>query len=129
MRRRKVGAPSGDETRPLESGLRTFLRRPRPGDEEEFIQLARKSRRLHKSFARPPETSAAFRAWMGRADLPTIQIHLLCRREDDAIAGVLNLTEIVRGPLQTANLGYRASGVLARIGCEYPVLSGSRGYS
>lgn len=103
MRRRKIAS---EETRPLESGLRTFLRRPRPDDEEAFIELARKSRRLHKSFARPPENSAAFRAWIGRADLPAIQIHLLCRREDDAIAGVLNLTEIVRGPLQTANLGY-----------------------
>ena len=106
MRRRKVAAPA--EPRPLESGPRTFLRRPRAGDEEEFIELARASRRLHRTFARPPDTQAAFRAWLARADLPTVQIHLLCRHEDGAIAGVLNLTEMVRGPLQTANLGYYA---------------------
>ena len=102
MRRRKVA----DGPRPLETGLRTLLRRPRPDDEQEFTQLARKSRRLHKTFARPPDTPSAYRAWLGRADLPSVQIHLLCRQEDGAIAGVLNLTEIVRGPLQSANLGY-----------------------
>ncbi len=113
MPRRKVGGPkragdttSGSEAPPLESGPRTFLRRPRPDDEQEFIQLARKSRRLHRSFARPPDTPAAFRAWLARADQANVQIHLLCRHQDGAIAGVLNLTEIVRGPLQTANLGY-----------------------
>lgn len=106
MRRRKVGEPA--EPRPLESGPRTYLRRPRAGDEQEFIRLARASRRLHRSFARPPDSETAYRAWLARADLPTVQIHLLCLREDDAIAGVLNLTEIVRGPLQTANLGYYA---------------------
>jgi ribosomal-protein-alanine N-acetyltransferase len=96
------------EPRPLESGPRTFLRRPRAGDEEEFLRLARASRGLHRSFARPPDTQTAFRAWLARADLPSVQIHLLCRQDDGAIAGVLNLSEIVRGPLQTANLGYYA---------------------
>ena len=105
MRRGNI---AGNGQRPLESGARTFLRRPCSGDEAEFIRLARASRRLHRSFARPPDNPAAFRAWLARADQLTVQIHLLCRHEDDAIAGVLNLTEIVRGPLQSANLGYYA---------------------
>jgi [ribosomal protein S5]-alanine N-acetyltransferase len=104
MRRRKVAVAAAP--RPLESGPRTFLRRPRLEDEPEFTALARASRRLHKSFARPPESQAAFRNWIARADQPAVQIHLLCRQEDGAIAGVLNLSEIVRGPLQSANLGY-----------------------
>ena len=103
MRRSKVAGPG---QRPLESGARTFLRRPCSDDEAEFIQLARASRRLHRSFARPPDNPTAFRAWLARADQLTVQIHLLCRHEDDGIAGVLNLTEIARGPLQSANLGY-----------------------
>lgn len=101
MRRRALGG--GD---PLESGPRTFLRHPRPGDEAEFTRLARASRRLHRTFARPPDNAATFRSWLARADQPAVQIHLLCTRDDGAIAGVLNLTEIVRGPLQAANLGY-----------------------
>ncbi len=103
MRRGKVA-----EVHSLASGARTFLRRPRPEDEAEFVRLARASRRLHGTFARPPENATGFRAWIARADQPAVQIHLLCRREDGAIAGVLNLTEIVRGPLQSANLGYYA---------------------
>jgi len=101
MRRRTLTAE-----RALESGPRTFLRRPRLEDEAEFIRLARASRRLHRTFARPPDNPTAFRGWLARADQASVQIHLLCRTEDDAIAGVLNLTEIVRGPLQSANLGY-----------------------
>lgn len=104
MRRRKVGNSGGAQ--PLESGPRAFLRRPGSDDEAEFILLARASRRLHRTFARPPDSAAAFRAWLARADHPSVQIHLLCLHEEGAIAGVLNLTEIVRGPLQSANLGY-----------------------
>jgi len=103
MRRRALTAE-----RALESGPRAFLRRPRLEDEAEFIRLARASRRLHRTFARPPENPTAFRSWLARADQTTVQIHLLCRNADGAIAGVLNLTEIVRGPLQSANLGYYA---------------------
>jgi ribosomal-protein-alanine N-acetyltransferase len=100
MRRSKIAE--------LASGPRTFLRRPQPDDEAEFTRLARASRRLHRTFARPPDNATHFRAWLARADQAAVQIHLLCRREDGAIAGVLNLTEIVRGPLQSANLGYYA---------------------
>jgi ribosomal-protein-alanine N-acetyltransferase len=103
MRHAKIAAPA-----PLVTGPRTFLRRPRLEDEAEFVHLARASRRLHRTFAVPPDSATTFRAWMARADLPAVQIHILCRREDGAIAGVLNLTEIVRGPLQSANLGYYA---------------------
>jgi ribosomal-protein-alanine N-acetyltransferase len=92
----------------LATGLRTFLRRPQPGDEAEFTRLARASRRLHRTFARPPDDASSFRAWLARGEQPNVQIHLLCRREDGVIAGVLNLSEIVRGPLQAANLGYYA---------------------
>jgi ribosomal-protein-alanine N-acetyltransferase len=96
------------DPRPLESGPRTFLRRPAPGDLAEFLALVRQSRRLHGNFARPPDTPATYRGWLARGDDPNVELHLLCLRESGAIAGVLNLSEIVRGPLQSANLGYYA---------------------
>jgi ribosomal-protein-alanine N-acetyltransferase len=103
MRRGKIAEPSA-----LATGPRTFLRRPQPGDEAEFTRRARASRALHRTFACPPDNATSYRAWLARGDQPNVQIHLLCRLEDGAIAGVLNLTEIVRGPLQSANLGYYA---------------------
>jgi len=105
---RRGGKVSGAEPAALATGLRTFLRRPQKDDEAEFTRLARASRRLHRTFARPPDDATSFRAWLARGEQPNVQIHLLCRREDGVIAGVLNLSEIVRGPLQVANLGYYA---------------------
>jgi ribosomal-protein-alanine N-acetyltransferase len=41
---------------------------------------------------------------------------LICRREDGAILGAVNLNEIVRGPAQSAFLGYWIGAAHARQG-------------
>jgi [ribosomal protein S5]-alanine N-acetyltransferase len=102
--------------RALQIGERTFLRRPEAGDEREFLARTRASRRLHRSLVRPPLTRSEFARFLHRAAQPNCAVHLLCRREDGAICGVLNLNEIVRGPLQAAHLGYYALAPFARQG-------------
>ena len=48
------------------------------------------------------------KAYVTRNDGERYARFLACRREDGAVVGFFNLGEIIRGPLQTAFLGYGA---------------------
>ncbi|HVE51002.1 MAG TPA: GNAT family protein [Casimicrobiaceae bacterium] len=100
--------------------FRIYLRRPRAADAKSFLAAVAASRRLHGTWVTAPSTSAAFRDYLarfgggGRAS-PHIG-YLAARVEDDALVGVLNLSEIVRGSFQSAYLGYYAFAPHARHG-------------
>jgi ribosomal-protein-alanine N-acetyltransferase len=96
----------------LQTGERVLLRRPCAADQAAFLTAARRSRALHRALVQPPTTAAAFERWLARQQ-PAQQLHLVCRRDDGALCGVMNVTEIVRGPLRGANLGYYAFAPLA----------------
>ncbi len=87
---------------------RLELRAPTAGDEEEFIAAVRASRRLHHPWVAPPRTPEAFAALLYRVRERAFEPMLLCRREDGAIVGFFNLGHIIRGPLQSAFVGYGA---------------------
>src|SRR5512135_3356681 len=94
------------------TGARVYLRPPEPTDATAFIAAARASRRLHGAWTSPPATRSRFDLYVQRfARDPATASHLgllAFRREDDAIVGVFNLSEIVRGLFQSAYLGYYA---------------------
>jgi [ribosomal protein S5]-alanine N-acetyltransferase len=85
-------------------------------DEADFIAAARASRSLHRPWTTAPATSAAFRAYLKRmSDVRNCAL-LVCRRDDEAMVGVVALSEIVRGRLRSAYLGYYAFAGHARQG-------------
>jgi ribosomal-protein-alanine N-acetyltransferase len=94
--------------RALQIGERTILRRPEPSDAGDFLARARASRALHRNLVQPPLTRPQFARLLRRAEEAAREVHVLCRREDGALCGVINLNEIVRGALQSAYLGYYA---------------------
>jgi ribosomal-protein-alanine N-acetyltransferase len=97
-------------------GRRIYLAAPRVGDEAAFLAAAWKSRRLHGAWVRPPLTSDRFREYVARygasaqrAPAKATHAGLLVRRiDDDALAGVFNFGDVVRGSLESAYLGYYA---------------------
>lgn len=97
-------------------GGRVYLAPPRATDEAAFLAATRSSRRLHAAWVRPPLTASRFRDYVARYGeraqrAPATAAHagLLVRRvEDDALAGVFNFGDIVRGALESAYLGYYA---------------------
>jgi ribosomal-protein-alanine N-acetyltransferase len=103
---------------------RVYLRPPRRADEAAFSIAAIASRRLHGRWVTPPCTPAAWRVYVARygaaaARDPARATHagfLVVRRDDESIAGVFNLSEIVRGAFQSAYLGYYALAPNARRG-------------
>ena len=111
--------PSGDkEPAPalVRRGRQVLLRPPAASDQREFLEAVARSKRLHGQWVQPPADPAEFRLYVKRfatdalRDLSRTR-HLgllLCERESQALAGVLNFSEVVRGALQSAFLGYYA---------------------
>jgi ribosomal-protein-alanine N-acetyltransferase len=97
-------------------GLRVYVRPPRRRDAAAFIAAAAASRDIHRRWVQPPSTAAEFAAYVAlfagaRSRDPAHATHagfLACRIADDALVGVLNLSEIVRGSFHSAYLGYYA---------------------
>lgn len=95
--------------RPTIAGPRVYLRPPRPADAHAFLAAARASRSLHGPWTRPPDTRARFAAFSTRYGAREPDTHagfLVFRREDHALVGVFNFSEIVRGAFRSAYLGY-----------------------
>ncbi len=94
----------------VEIGERVFLRRPTARDEAEFLELLRVSRSFHRRWEPlPPRGLPAvcpqrFAMFRKRSELN--ERLLICRLEDGALAGTISLSQIVRGPFQSAFLGY-----------------------
>jgi ribosomal-protein-alanine N-acetyltransferase len=78
-------------------------------DRDEFVAAMRASRRLHQPWISPPVTTKEFDAFFERSGGPTCECLLARRCEDGAIVGYFDVSEIVRGPLQSAYLGYGAN--------------------
>ncbi len=77
-------------------------------DRDEFIELMRASRSLHDPWISPPLTTRAFDGYLARMSRNDHEGLLVCRGDDGAIVGVINLNNIVRGSFLNASLGYYA---------------------
>ena len=99
------------------TGNRVYLRPPKRVDQQAFIAGARASRALHARWVHAPETPAAYAAYVARyspANASPIHVgFLVLRNEDDALAGVFNFSEIVRGVFRSAYVGYYGFAPLA----------------
>ena len=85
---------------------RVYLRAPAHGDEHEFTSLMRESRAFHRPWATAPTDSERFLAYLTDSQRPDFEAMLVCRYGDDAILGFFNLSQIARGSMQSAYLGY-----------------------
>jgi ribosomal-protein-alanine N-acetyltransferase len=88
------------------SGERVFLRSPTSHDLEEFIALNRASVALHRGLVSPPIQPQEFVTFLKRSRQADFVCFLVCRVEDGAIAGSINLSQIFRGGFQNAYMGY-----------------------
>ena len=94
------------------TGSRVYLRPPRLADSAPFLAAAQASRALHGTWTRPPATHTRFaefvKRFAPRGQTATHAAFLAFRREDDAIVGTFNFSEIVRGAFRSTYLGYYA---------------------
>ena len=87
---------------------RVALRRPAQDDIDELLALVQESRALHRPWAYPPERAEQMQDLLDRSVRDDFESLLACRADNGAIAGVFNLSQIVRGAFQSAFVGYYA---------------------
>ncbi len=95
---------------------RVYVRAPRASDEQEFLALMRESRDFHRQWASAPTDPVRFAAYLEDCRRPDFAAFLVCRCADDQIVGFFNLSQITRGSLHSAYLGYAAVARYARQG-------------
>jgi [ribosomal protein S5]-alanine N-acetyltransferase len=105
--------PSRRKQSPLPRGDRVYLRRPTAADAKEVIATVRASRDLHRPWVYPTDNKTAFDGYLRRNRDDDFVGLLICRRSDDRIIGMANLSAIFRGNLQGAYLGFWASAEFA----------------
>lgn len=86
--------------------MRVVIRQPTLSDMKEFLSAVRRSQSIHQPWVAAPDTPARFRAYLKRVQPPANYAFLICRKHDRAIAGVVNVSNVVRGLFQSAFLGY-----------------------
>ena len=92
---------------------RIVLREPGAADAEAFVAAARASRRLHRPWITAPLTPEAYATWLQRVAGLDRRTVLVRDAASGGLAGVIALSQIVRGPFQSAYLGYFAFAPLA----------------
>jgi [ribosomal protein S5]-alanine N-acetyltransferase len=95
---------------------RVYLRPVARRDRQEFLALMQQSRALHDPWIQPPLSSLGFHNYLARTHRDDHEGLLICRRDGDAIVGVINLNNIVRGSFLSASLGYYVGAPHARQG-------------
>jgi ribosomal-protein-alanine N-acetyltransferase len=93
-----------------------YLRAPVRADQPEFVSLMRASRAFHRPWATAPTDEDRFAAYLADAQRPDFEAMLVCRIDDHAIVGFFNLSQITRGYLQSAYLGYAVGRPFAHQG-------------
>jgi [ribosomal protein S5]-alanine N-acetyltransferase len=99
--------------KPPRRSTRVYLRGLGSSDCKEFLLIVHASRDFHRPWVYPPETQAAFTAYLRATKSGACVRLLICRRSDDLIAGLASLSQIFRGGFQNAYLGFWASAEFA----------------
>jgi ribosomal-protein-alanine N-acetyltransferase len=97
-------------------GAKIGIRRLTAANRDELVALAAASAEFLRPWTDPPTTPERFDAYLRTRESETDQGFLLYERSTDRIAGVINITCIVRGFFQSAYLGYWIGAPFARRG-------------
>lgn len=92
---------------PVVVGDRARLHHLSIEDQDDFIVAVRSSRDLHGEWVDPADTPQRFVALIRRAQNPEFHPFVI-RRTDGALAGFVNVSNVVRGGFQSAFCGYAA---------------------
>jgi [ribosomal protein S5]-alanine N-acetyltransferase len=101
---------------------RVHLELPSARREKEFLRAALRSRALHRGFVAAPSTPSEYRAYLRRSRRETQESFFVIEAESGALAGVVNVNDIVRHAELSGRLGYYAFVPWAGRGLMYAAL-------
>jgi ribosomal-protein-alanine N-acetyltransferase len=86
--------------------VRVELHKLSEADRDEFIDAMARSRSFHGTWITPPATPAEFDQLLRRTEDDSFVSLVIRLREDGRLAGMFNISEIVRRAFQSAYVGY-----------------------
>ena len=95
------------EPHALQTGRLVFVRTPRLEDCDEWLALNRASEKLYRGWTAPMTRLDQFATYVHRCTDADYAGFFVCRREDGAIVGSANLSQIFRGNFRSCYLGYQ----------------------
>jgi ribosomal-protein-alanine N-acetyltransferase len=101
---------------------RVHLELPSARREKEFLRAALRSRALHRGFVAAPSTPSEYRAYLRRSRRETQESFFVIEAGSGALAGVVNVNDIVRHAELSGRLGYYAFVPWAGRGLMYAAL-------
>ena len=102
MRRKSSSTPKSNEL----CGKRIFLRPPTPADFREYAALMKISKPVFRELLGDFKGRKQFNDYLQRCEREDFYGFLICRHEDGAIVGNMNLFNVVRLRVQFAIVGY-----------------------
>ncbi|MCG8347779.1 MAG: GNAT family N-acetyltransferase [Chloroflexales bacterium] len=90
----------------IRHGQRVAIRHPCADDMDELTALNQASRAFHHPWVAPPQTRDEYDAYMRRCERDDTACFLICRRADNRILGIVNLSQIFLGNFRSAYMGY-----------------------
>ncbi len=84
------------------------LRRPTAKRAREFLTAVERSRQLHGPWVSPPDDREHLSLYLKSLRSESREGYFVCRADTDELAGVINISEIVRGCFLSGYLGYYA---------------------
>jgi ribosomal-protein-alanine N-acetyltransferase len=90
------------------AGMDVVLSAPSAADAAQFIDAVRASRSLHWPWLDLPDTPGRYAAYLDHAGRDDQANYLIRHRACGGLVGVVNVSNIVRGGLQSGYLGYGA---------------------
>lgn len=87
--------------------MAVILESPSKKHTAEFLAAVKRSQKLHRPWVSPPATAEAFDEYLKRLRSPD-RAGYFVRTESGDLAGVINISEIVRGSFLSGYLGYYA---------------------
>lgn len=100
----------------LQTGARLYLRHPRPEDEDAYLAMNRASLEHHGAWYTAPLSPEDFAVRLERCGAENFEGLFAFRRDDGAIVGEVNMSQIVRGIFLSAYLDYQVGAAYARRG-------------
>jgi len=76
------------------------------GDGREIIEMNRRGEKLQRPWLYAPTDQSSWKRYIRRLEGDQHDGFLVCLRHTDAIVGLINISEIVRGVFKSAYLGY-----------------------
>ncbi len=103
----------GRRPKVIARGELVHLISPTKDQADEFVAMTLGSRSFHEPWVYPATDERRYRAYLDRLDRGGAHGFLIYRNEDEALAGVININDIVLGGFRCGSLGYYGNAMFA----------------